>query len=60
VTLTLASGQQNEDVVFDKTGTVNMRGGYDATFSSVVGESRIKGSLTIKGETVSIDRITIM
>jgi hypothetical protein len=48
-----------QDPVLQNSYAINLQGGYDCEYSSIIGWSTIIGSLTVRGEAVTVDRITV-
>jgi len=58
---TIESGMYlfTEDLNFDMDKTVTLRGGYDSNFSSVVGNTVVRGNITITGGNVTLENIEL-
>jgi hypothetical protein len=53
------AGTFRDDIDFNQSWTVKLKGGYDANYQSIVGSTSIAGDLTISSGTVMIDNITL-
>jgi len=53
------SGTFRENLNFNRSGAVKLKGGYDAIYLGIVGSTSIEGDLTITSGTVEINAITL-
>jgi hypothetical protein len=53
------AGTFREDMDFNRSWTIKLKGGYDANYQSIVGSTSIAGDLTISSGTVEVDTIAL-
>ncbi len=58
-TIQIQAGTYVEDLVLGNPVSITLRGGYDATYTTITGGTVVAGSLTIRNGTAIIDNIVI-
>ena len=59
-TIRVKAGEQAPgDIMFERDVTLRLEGGYDDLFSSIVSDTEFIGTLTIKGDPVTIANVII-